>query len=114
MKVALCFYGLLGSVKGKSGDTEKSSSDVLDIAFNHVKIHILYLNDIYLGFRSYGIASASLNYFNKSLSDLNLNEIAFLASLPKAPNNYNPKINYKTGIKKFLKWYLNYYEINKK
>ena len=43
----------------------------------------LYLNDIYLGKRSYGIASASLNYFNKSLSELNLDEIAFLASLPK-------------------------------
>ena len=41
MKVALCFYGLLGSVNGRSGDTEKSSSDVLDIAFNHVKKHIL-------------------------------------------------------------------------
>ena len=37
----------------------------------------LYLNDIYLGYRSYGIASASLNYFNKSLSELDLSEIAF-------------------------------------
>ena len=51
----------------------------------------LYLNDIYLGFGSYGIGSASLNYFNKSIYDLELHEIAFLASLPKAPNNYNPK-----------------------
>ena len=51
----------------------------------------LYLNDIYLGFRSYGIAAASLNYFNKSINELDLSEIAFLASLPKAPNNYNPK-----------------------
>ncbi|MBL6841148.1 MAG: PBP1A family penicillin-binding protein [Proteobacteria bacterium] len=54
----------------------------------------LYLNDIYLGFKSYGIAAASLNYFNKSISELDLSEIAFLASLPKAPNNYNPKKNY--------------------
>src|SRR5210317_91688 len=46
MKVALCFYGLLGSVKGKSGDTEKSSSDVLDMTFNHGKKHILDVNDI--------------------------------------------------------------------
>ena len=43
----------------------------------------LYLNDIYLGFRSYGIAVASLNYFNKSIHELQLHEIAFLASLPK-------------------------------
>ena len=55
----------------------------------------LYLNDIYLGYGSYGIASASLNYFNKSLEELNIEEIAFLAALPKAPNNYNPKKNTK-------------------
>ena len=60
----------------------------------------LYLNDIYLGFRSYGIAAASLNYFNKSISDLELDEMAFLASLPKAPNNYNPKNNYNKALKR--------------
>ena len=60
----------------------------------------LYLNDIYLGKRSYGIASASLNYFNKSLSQLNLDEIAFLASLPKAPNNYNPNKNYNAAFER--------------
>tara|TARA_X000000950_G_scaffold10163_1_gene11201 strand:- start:3018 stop:5372 length:2355 start_codon:yes stop_codon:yes gene_type:complete len=54
----------------------------------------LYLNDIYLGYGSYGIGSASLNYFNKSIYELELHEIAFLAALPKAPNNYNPKKNY--------------------
>ncbi len=58
------------------------------------KILELYLNDIYLGFGSYGIGSASLNYFNKSIYELELHEIAFLAALPKAPNNYNPKSNY--------------------
>ncbi len=58
----------------------------------------LYLNDIYLGFGSYGIGSASLNYFNKSIYDLDLHEIAFLAALPKAPNNYNPKSNYLKAI----------------
>ncbi len=58
----------------------------------------LYLNDIYLGFGSYGIGSASLNYFNKSIYDLELHEIAFLAALPKAPNNYNPKSNYIKAI----------------
>ncbi len=58
----------------------------------------LYLNDIYLGYGSYGIGSASLNYFNKSIYDLELHEIAFLAALPKAPNNYNPKTNYNKAI----------------
>jgi penicillin-binding protein 1A len=60
----------------------------------------LYLNDIYLGFRSYGIAAASLNYFNKSINELDLSEIAFLASLPKAPNNYNPKKNYSKAFER--------------
>jgi len=62
------------------------------------KILELYLNDIYLGFGSYGIGSASLNYFNKSIYDLELHEIAFLAALPKAPNNYNPKLSYLKAI----------------
>ena len=60
----------------------------------------LYLNDIYLGYGSYGIASASLNYFNKSIYELGLHEIAFLAALPKAPNNYNPKKNYKSALQR--------------
>ena len=60
----------------------------------------LYLNDIYLGFRSYGVAAASLNYFNKSVNDLDLGEIAFLASLPKAPNNYNPQQNYLKALER--------------
>ena len=60
----------------------------------------LYLNDIYLGFRSYGVAAASLNYFNKSINDLDLGEIAFLASLPKAPNNYNPQKNYAKAFER--------------
>ncbi len=60
----------------------------------------LYLNDIYLGYGSYGIGSASLNYFNKSIYDLELHEVAFLAALPKAPNNYNPKKNYSKAIER--------------
>ena len=58
----------------------------------------LYLNDIYLGYGSYGITTASLNYFNKSLQELELHEVAFLAALPKAPNNYNPDSNYDNAI----------------
>ena len=50
----------------------------------------LYLNEIYLGFGSYGVAAAALNYFNKSLDELSVAEAAYLASLPKAPNNYHP------------------------
>ena len=60
----------------------------------------LYLNDIYLGFGSYGIGTASLNYFNKSIYELDLSEIAFLAALPKAPNNYNPISKYKNAIER--------------
>ncbi len=50
----------------------------------------LYLNEIYLGFGSYGVGAAALNYFNKSLDELTVGEAAYLAALPKAPNNYNP------------------------
>ena len=50
----------------------------------------LYLNQIYLGKGSYGVAAAALNYFNRSLDDLTVAEAAYLAALPKAPNNYHP------------------------
>ena len=55
----------------------------------------LYLNQIYLGEGSYGIASASLRYFNKPISDLDYSEAALLAALPKAPSKYNPYKNIK-------------------
>jgi penicillin-binding protein 1A len=54
------------------------------------KILELYLNEIYLGIGAYGVAAASLSYFNKELSDLTIEEAAYLAALPKAPNNYHP------------------------
>ncbi|MGE0419028.1 MAG: penicillin-binding protein 1A [Acetobacteraceae bacterium] len=50
----------------------------------------LYLNEIYLGAGAYGVAAAAQTYFNKTLDELNVQEAAFLAALPKAPNNYNP------------------------
>ncbi|WP_445679656.1 penicillin-binding protein 1A [Radicibacter daui] len=50
----------------------------------------LYLNEIYLGQRSYGVAAAALSYFDKSLDNLTIAEAAYLAALPKGPNNYNP------------------------
>ena len=54
------------------------------------KVLELYLNEIYLGLQSYGVAAAAQAYFNKSVEELTLPEAAFLAVLPKAPNNYNP------------------------
>ncbi len=75
------------------------------------KILELYLNDIYLGFGSYGIGTASLNYFNKSINELELHEIAFLAALPKAPNNYNPKTKYNNAMKR-RNWVLDRMYIN--
>lgn len=62
----------------------------IERAFSKDRILELYLNEIYLGFGSYGVAAAALNYFDKSLDELTLGEAAFLAGLPKAPNNYNP------------------------
>jgi penicillin-binding protein 1A len=50
----------------------------------------LYLNEIWLGYRSYGVGAAAYNYFGKSISDLDLAECAYLASLPKGPDNYHP------------------------
>src|SRR5512135_975051 len=54
------------------------------------KILELYLNEIYLGLGAYGIASASLTYFDKGVNELTVQEAAYLAALPKAPNNYHP------------------------
>ncbi|HTZ34647.1 MAG TPA: transglycosylase domain-containing protein, partial [Stellaceae bacterium] len=62
----------------------------IDEALPKDRILELYLNEIYLGSGAYGVAAAALTYFNKSLDDLTLAEAAFLAGLPKAPNNYNP------------------------
>lgn len=59
------------------------------------KILELYLNKIYLGHRSYGIAAASSTYYDKKLSDLNLSQLAMIAGLPKAPSSYNPLSNPK-------------------
>ncbi|MCU0881399.1 MAG: PBP1A family penicillin-binding protein [Hyphomonadaceae bacterium] len=50
----------------------------------------IYLNQIFLGFRSYGVEAASQTYFGKSVRDISLADAAYLAVLPKAPNNYNP------------------------
>ena len=62
----------------------------IEQALSKDRILELYLNEIYLGLQSYGVAAAAQAYFNKSLDELTLAEAAFLAALPKAPNNYNP------------------------
>ena len=62
----------------------------MDKALSKERILELYLNEIYLGSGSYGVAAAALNYFDKSLDELTLAEAATLAALPKAPNNYDP------------------------
>jgi penicillin-binding protein 1A len=62
----------------------------MEQAFTKDRILELYINEIYLGFGSYGVAAAALNYFNKSMDELTLAEAAYLAALPKAPNNYHP------------------------
>ena len=62
----------------------------IERALSKDRILELYLNEIYLGFQSYGVAAAALNYFNKSLDQLTIAEAAFLGALPKAPGNYNP------------------------
>jgi penicillin-binding protein 1A len=62
----------------------------IERTYSKDKILELYLNEIYLGFGAYGIASASLTYFDKSVHELTIAEAAYLAALPKGPNNYNP------------------------
>ena len=67
----------------------------IERALTKERILELYLNQIYLGEGSYGIASASLRYFDKSINELNYSEAALLAALPKAPSKYNPYKNEK-------------------
>ena len=62
----------------------------IEQALSKDRILEIYLNEIYLGSQAYGVAAAAQTYFNKSLDELTVGETAFLAALPKAPNNYNP------------------------
>ena len=62
----------------------------MERAFTKDHILELYLNEIYLGNRSYGVAAAALNYFEKPLAELEPHEAAYLATLAKAPSNYHP------------------------
>jgi len=62
----------------------------IERTYSKEKILELYLNEIYLGFGAYGVAAASLLYFDKSVHELTIADAAYLAALPKGPNNYNP------------------------
>ena len=62
----------------------------IERTYSKDKILELYLNEIYLGLGAYGVAAASLLYFDKSVHELTVAEAAYLAALPKAPNNYHP------------------------
>jgi penicillin-binding protein 1A len=72
----------------------------IERAYSKERILELYFNQIYLGEGTYGIAAASLEYFDKSVSDLNYEEAALLAALPKAPSKYNPYKSIKEAKKR--------------
>ena len=67
----------------------------IERALTKERILELYLNQIYLGSGAYGVAAASLEYFDKSIKELNYEEATLLAALPKAPSKYNPYRNMK-------------------
>jgi penicillin-binding protein 1A len=62
----------------------------IESTYSKDRILELYLNEIFLGMNSYGVAAAALNYFDKALYELTLPEAAYIAALPKGPNNYHP------------------------
>ena len=69
----------------------------IERAYSKERIMELYLNQIYLGEGTYGIAAASLEYFDKAVNELNYQEASLLAALPKAPSKYNPYKSKKTA-----------------
>lgn len=78
----------------------------IERAFSKDRILELYLNEILFGYGSYGLAAASLNYFDKSVDELTLAESAYLAALPKAPYNYHPVRRKRAAIGR-RNWVLN-------
>ncbi len=70
----------------------------IDNAFSKDRILELYLNEIFLGENSYGVAAAATNYFGKPLDELSIAQVAFLAGLPKAPANYSPTRHKEAAI----------------
>jgi len=72
----------------------------IEATYSKEKILELYLNEIYLGLGNYGVAAAALNYFDKSVHELTVSEVAYLAALPKAPNNYHPFLKRERAIER--------------
>jgi len=70
----------------------------MERAMSKERLLELYLNEIYMGDGTYGVAAAALNYFNKSLEELSVAESAYLGALPKAPSNYHPIHNHDQAI----------------
>jgi penicillin-binding protein 1A len=70
----------------------------IDATYPKDKVLELYLNEIYLGEHSYGVGAAALNYFGKSLDELDIAEVAFLAALPKGPANYDPRFYHAAAV----------------
>jgi penicillin-binding protein 1A len=70
----------------------------MEETYSKERILELYLNEIYLGLSNYGVAAAALNYFGKGVNELTLPETAYLAALPKGPNNYHPYRAYDAAI----------------
>ncbi len=83
----------------------------IEHAYSKERILELYLNEIYLGSGSFGVAAAALNYFNKSLDNLTIAEAAYLAALPKAPNNYQPDTNREAAVAR-RNWVIQQMETN--
>ena len=72
----------------------------IESAYSKDKILELYLNEIYLGLSNYGVAAAALNYFDKSVHELTIAEVAYLAALPKEPSALNPFRNHDRAIER--------------
>jgi penicillin-binding protein 1A len=72
----------------------------IESAYSKEKILELYLNEIYLGLSNYGVAAAALNYFDKSVHELTVAEVAYLAALPKEPSALNPFRNHDRAIER--------------
>ena len=77
----------------------------LERVLSKEKILELYLNEIYLGRGAFGVVAASEKYFEKTLNELDIEEMALLAALPKAPSNYDPQENYE-AVKERRDWVL--------
>jgi penicillin-binding protein 1A len=96
-QVAKNFF-LSGEVKIERKIKEAILASRVERVLSKDQILELYLNEIFLGNRSYGVAAAALNYFNKPLDAITIEEAAYLAALPKAPSNYHPVDDHEAAL----------------